>query len=111
MAVSSVAPSAAQLALLDDLMAAAENMGLRVRAEHLLREVGYRVRSGRCRVADDEIFFLDRALPITAQIDVLIDELAGRSLDDIYLSPKARALVERAAAKEPRDGGREAHSG
>jgi hypothetical protein len=105
------APSAAQIALFDELKAAAEKIGLRVREERLLREVGYRVRSGRCRVVDDEILFLDRALPIAAQIDVLIDELASRQLDDIYLSPAARALVEQAAAKEPRDGGREAHGG
>ncbi|MDX2167056.1 MAG: hypothetical protein SF182_08335 [Deltaproteobacteria bacterium] len=111
MAVRAVAASAAQVALLDELKAAAEKIGLQVREERLLREVGYRVRSGRCRLAADEILFLDRALPIAAQIDVLIDELAGRPLDDIYLSPAARALVERAAAKEPRHGGREAHGG
>ena len=103
--------SAAQLALLDELKAAAEKVGLRVREERLLREVGYRVRSGRCRLVDDELLFIDRTLPVTAQIDVLVDELAGRTLDDIYLSPAARALVERAAVREPRDGGREAHGG
>jgi len=103
--------SAAQVALLDELKAAAEKIGLQVREERLLREVGYRVRSGRCRLQDDEILFIDRALPVPAQIDVLVDELSGRSLDDIYLSPAARALVERAAIKEPRDDGREAHGG
>jgi len=111
MAVKAATPSAAQMALYDELKMAAEKVGLRVREERLLREVGYRVRSGRCRLAEDEILFLDRALPITAQIDVLIDELARRPLEDIYLSPAARALVERAAAKELRDGGREAHGG
>jgi len=102
------AAAAAQVALLDELKAAAEKVGMHVREERLLREVGYRVRSGRCRLENDQILFLDRTLPIPAQIDVLIDELAGHSLDEIYLSPVARALVERAAAKEPRDGGREA---
>jgi hypothetical protein len=104
--------SAAQLALLDELKAVAERVGLRVREERLLREVGYRVRSGRCRLGSDEILFLERGLPVSAQIDVLIDELAGRSLEDVYLSPAARALVERVAAKESSpDGGSEAHSG
>jgi hypothetical protein len=38
--------------------------------------------------------------------------LAHRSLDDIYLSPAARALVEAAAAREVlRDDGHEAHGG
>ncbi len=103
--------SAAQTALLQELKAAATKVGLQVREERLLREVGYRVRSGRCRLRSDEILFLDRQLPVAAQIDVLVDELSSRPLEDIYLSPAARALVERAAAREPRDGGREAHGG
>jgi hypothetical protein len=104
--------AAAQQALLDELKAAAEKLGLQVREERLLREVGYRVRSGRCRLREDQILFLERGLPVSAQIDVLVDELAGRSLDDIYLSPAARALLERAAAREARrDDGREAHGG
>jgi hypothetical protein len=102
---------AAAAALRDELKAAAEKLGLRVREERLLREVGYHVRSGRCRLGEEQILFLDRTLPAAAQIDVLVDELAGRTLDDIYLSPAARDLLERAAAKESRDGGREAHRG
>jgi hypothetical protein len=103
--------SAAQTALRDELKAAAVKVGLQVREERLLREVGYRVRSGRCRLRSDEILFLDRQLPVAAQIDVLVEELSSRPLEDIYLSPAARALVERAAGREPRDGGREAHGG
>lgn len=105
------ASAAGQVALLDELKAAAEKVGLRVREEHLLREVGYRVRSGRCRLRDDELLLLDRALPASAQIEVLVDELANRPLGDVYLSPAARLLVERAAAKGPRDGEREAQRG
>jgi len=91
--------SSVQLALLEELKNTAEKLGLAVREERLLREVGYRVRSGSCRVRDEEVLFLDRGLPASAQIDVLVEELAGRPLDDIYLSPAARALLERAAAK------------
>ena len=71
-----VQATAAQLALLDELKAAAEKTGLRVREERLLREVGYRVRSGRCRLADDQLLFIDRTLPVTAQIG---KNPAGRS--------------------------------
>ena len=103
MATKAARPSATQAALLEELKAAAERLGLRVREEHLLREVGYRVRSGSCRVRDAQVIFIDRALPIHAQIDVLVDELAGRALDTVYLSPAARALLERAAANEAAD--------
>ncbi|MGD9764271.1 MAG: hypothetical protein AB7V27_11195 [Candidatus Binatia bacterium] len=111
MAAKAAAPSAAQSALLDELKAAAEKTGLRVREERLMREVGYRVRSGRCRLGEDEMLLLDRALPVTAQLEVLVEELANRSLEDIYLSPAARALIERAAARGPRNGGSEAQHG
>ncbi len=83
-------------ALLDELKAAAQAVGFEVRHEKLLREVGYRVRSGSCRVRDTRLLLLDRALPALAQIDVLVDELAGCGLDDVYLSPAARRLLERA---------------
>jgi hypothetical protein len=107
MATKAARASATQTALLEELKAAAERLGLRVREEHLLREVGYRVRSGSCRVRDAQVIFLDRGLPIHAQIDVLIEELAGRSIDTVYLSPAARSLIERAVTHEaPGDGGK-----
>jgi len=82
-------------ALLDELKAAAKAVGIQVRHEKLLREVGYRVRSGSCRIRDLRLILLDRTLPAAAQIDVLVDELASESLDEMYLSPAARRLLER----------------
>ena len=112
MAAKAVEREAAQLALLEELKVAAEKLGLQIREERLLREVGYRVRSGHCRLRADEIIFLERGLPVQAQIDVLVDELAHRPLDDVYLSPAARALVERVAAREVLlDDGPQAHGG
>jgi len=112
MATKAVQREATQQALLDELKAVAEKLGLRVREERLLRDVGYRVRSGRCRLREDEIIFLERGLPPQAHVEVLVDELAHRPLDDIYLSPAARALIEAAAPRaEQPDDGHEAHSG
>jgi hypothetical protein len=85
-------------AVLEELKSVAARLGFLVREEKLLREVGYHVRSGSCRVRDARVIILDRSLPAAAQIDVLVDELAGHSLDNIYLSPAARRLFERAAA-------------
>jgi hypothetical protein len=104
--------SAAREALLEEFKAVAEKLGLKIREERLLREVGYRVRSGSCRVGEDEIVFLERGLPTSTQLDVLVEVLAGRALDEVYLSPAARALLERAVTKSGLDnGGSEAHSG
>ena len=84
--------------LLEELKNLAKQLGFEVRQEKLLREVGYHVRSGSCRVRDTNIILLDRTLPVNAQIDVLVEELSGNRFDDVYLSPEVRRLLEGAAA-------------
>ena len=59
-----------------ELIGAARQMNIEVRTEKLLREVGYRARSGRCRVNGQELILIDRDAPITDQIDFLSTELA-----------------------------------
>ncbi len=88
-----------QSSVLEELKAVAEKLGLKVREEKLLREVGYRVRSGRCRVGEDQVIFIDRNLSPDSQIDVLLDELASESLDDVYVSPATRALLDRVSGR------------
>lgn len=61
---------------LQQLIEAAKKLNLEVRAEKLMREAGYRVHSGRCRVNDQELILIDRDLPIGEQIEFLAAELA-----------------------------------
>jgi hypothetical protein len=82
-------------ALCEELKEVARRLGVRVREEVLLREVGYRVRSGGCRVHGENVIFLDRNLAPGEQVDVLVDELAARDIDTLYLSPELRRLFER----------------
>jgi hypothetical protein len=90
-------------ALCEELMEAARRLGLQVREEVLLREVGYRVRSGACRVHGDDVIFLDRSLSPGERVQVLLDELAARDVDGLYLSPDVRRLLERRGAHAPRE--------
>jgi hypothetical protein len=60
---------------LQELIGAAKQMNIEVRTEKLLREVGYRIRSGRCRLKDRELIVIDRDAPISDQIDFLAAEL------------------------------------
>jgi hypothetical protein len=70
------------------------------------------VRSGSCRVGDEHVIFLERDLPVGAQIEILADELGRLPLDEVYLSPAARALVERTSFRiSSDDGGSEAVGG
>jgi len=85
-------------ALLGELKGVAEQLGIRVREEKLLREAGYRVRGGGCRVHDQDIVFLDRERPLAERIDVLLDELSQRNLNTETLSPSVRRLLEGSAA-------------
>jgi hypothetical protein len=82
-------------ALCEELKEVARRLGVRVREEVLLREVGYRVRSGGCRVRGEEVIFLDRHLPPRERLQILLDELGGRDIETVYLSPALRRLLER----------------
>ena len=78
---------------MQELKGLAEQLGIRVREEKLLREVGYHVRGGSCRVNGQEMVFLDRDLPLPDRVDVLVDELLQRNLDTKHLSPVLRRAL------------------
>jgi hypothetical protein len=80
-------------ALASELRTIAGAIGIQVRQERLLREVGYHARSGLCRLGDAEILLLDHELPLDAQIDLLVGALRGRAVDDALLSSEARRLL------------------
>lgn len=87
-------PNPREESLLEELKKVAAGLGFEVRQEKLLRDVGYRVRSGSCRVHESNVILLDRNLPTAAQIDILVDELSDMSLDDVYVSPDVRQLLQ-----------------
>ena len=82
-------------ALCEELKEVAARLGVQVREEILLREVGYRVRSGACRVRGEDVVFVDRHLASTERVDVLVTALEGRDIEPHYLSPALRRLFER----------------
>jgi hypothetical protein len=91
-------------AVLEELKALAARVGLEVREERLLREVGYQVRSGSCRVRGQNILFLDRDLPPAGRLEVLLEELSARDLGEVYVSPELRRILgtdERPGVENP----------
>ena len=80
---------------LQELLGAAKQMNIEVRTEKLLRDVGYRVRSGRCRVNGQELILIDRDAPISDQIDFLSAELAQRQSETQQVERESRNMVER----------------
>ena len=80
--------------LVDELSEAARRMGVEVRREKILREVGYRARGGVCRFRGRNLVILDREMGPADQIEILAEALRGRDLEALYLSPAARRLVD-----------------
>jgi hypothetical protein len=80
--------------VLDELIEAAERIGLKVRREKLLREVGYRARGGICRLRDDDLVIIDRDQAPHEQLEIVAEALKGRDLEAVYLSPAARRVLQ-----------------
>jgi hypothetical protein len=84
------------LRLVDELAEVAERLGIEVRREKLLREVGYRTRSGACRLREKNLIIIDREMEPAEQIEVFVEALRSRDLEELYLSPAARRLLQAA---------------
>jgi len=80
-------------AMLQELKAAARTLGFEVREEELLREVGYRPRSGACRVGDTRVVLLDRRASADDRLEALCAALAGQDLERVFHSPALRARL------------------
>ncbi|OGP30784.1 MAG: hypothetical protein A2038_08120 [Deltaproteobacteria bacterium GWA2_57_13] len=81
--------------LLQELIAVAKKLNIEVRTEKLLREVGYRARSGRCRVKGRELIIIDRDSPVAEQVDFLAAELDKQESGLAFLPPQLRVRPKR----------------
>jgi len=87
-------------ALIAELENAVEALGIRVRRERLMREVGYHARSGLCRVGGEEVLFLDHDLSPDDEIELLAVVLADRDVSAVEMSPEALRLIARVPRPE-----------
>jgi hypothetical protein len=82
------------LRLVDELAEVAKRLGLEVRREKILREVGYRARGGACRLREKDLIIIDREMAPAEQVEMLVEALRTRDLENLYLSPAARRLLQ-----------------
>jgi hypothetical protein len=75
--------------LLGELEALAEKLGVEVVYERLAR-----CRSGLCRVNNQYLLFVDRALAEDAQVDVFVAALSRFPLDGLQVLPYVRQIFE-----------------
>src|SRR5579885_1947292 len=82
------------LELIDELSEAAERVGLVVRREKILREVGYRARGGACRLREKDLIIIGRDESPGEQLETRGEALRSRDLESLDLSPAARRVVQ-----------------
>ena len=71
-----------QEARLQELILSATRRNIHVRTEKLLREAGYRAKSGSCRINGQDVILIDRDARISDQIEFLAGELADLPSDE-----------------------------
>lgn len=79
--------------ILEQLTSALEKCGIVVE----LRNLGdgeIDIKSGLCETADRRMLIIDRCLPIQQKIELSIKTLESENLDDIFLPPAIREMVE-----------------
>jgi hypothetical protein len=79
--------------ILEQLETLAEHHRIKVRYEKC------KSRGGLCRVNDEQMLIVRRSLTVPEKVDVLSQALAALPLDDVYLKPEVRRLLEEAALR------------
>lgn len=79
--------------LLTELERLAQACGVELRYERLQGRQG-----GLCRIYDRQVLFLDAGDSVRAKITHLAAALAPFDLDEVFVLPSVRALIERARA-------------
>ena len=80
--------------LYQNLKDLAEKLGIAV-SERSLKTSGIRPQSGLCRVRDRHVFIMDRKLHMSRKVELLAECLGGMVLENIYVMPAVRELIQR----------------
>ena len=77
-----------------DLIDLAEKLAVTV-TETNLRKSGIKIKSGFCRVKNQGRFIMDKHLALHRKIELLAEYISTRNLDDIYVVPAVRDILDR----------------
>jgi hypothetical protein len=81
--------------VLQELETLAESLAVEMRYDDL--EEG---RGGLCRYGGRTCLIVNRALPVGERVRVISNALARLPLDDVFVRPQVRELLERQAAEQ-----------
>ena len=71
-----------------------EKLGIKVRWEALLGD------GGICELRGKRYLFVDRSNDLTTQVEVMADALCGEPIDNVFILPEVRDLLDRARAQK-----------
>ncbi len=72
-----------------ELVRVAEHLGIRVRCEDV------RAAGGLCVVYGERMIIVPRHKSLEERVELLASELARVNINDLYIAPQARELIER----------------
>ena len=75
--------------VLEEMKRVAEKLGVKLRLE-LMPALG-----GLCAIKGQKVLFLNTALEAWDQVDVMARALAQLPIDDIFMPPQVRQIIER----------------
>ena len=88
--------------ILQNLEAIAEKLDIKVNYENLRKRHVFS-KGGFCRLKEDKIVIIDTTLNLSEKIDVLADALSQLDLEDIYMPPVVRKILDRKSTKNTSD--------
>ena len=84
--------------LYQELKDLAERIHITVSEENL-KTSGIKVKSGLCTVKGKQIFIMDKHKSVHKKIRILAEQLAMKPLEDLYIIPAVRDLLNKAGKK------------
>ena len=84
--------------LYQELKDLAERIHITVSEENL-KTSGIKVKSGLCTVKGKQIFIMDKHKSVHKKIRILAEQLAMMPLEDLYIIPAVRELLNKAGEK------------
>jgi hypothetical protein len=84
-----------QGAIIDQLEELAERFGIQIRYEPIsLEEEGINLVGGLCKLRGEKLLIINSKAPLSDKIQALAQALSNFDLDQIYIRPAIRGLIE-----------------
>jgi hypothetical protein len=80
--------------LYEHLKEIADKLGIAV-IEQSFKQVGLPVKSGHCRVKGEELFIMDRSLPLIKKNQALTGFLCTQAHENIFMPPAVREILHK----------------